>query len=363
MNMKEKLLLLFLFIVTIISAQPIGVVLPLSGIQDNPTSKPIVYYSVHFNEPIAGFTESDIDLSVSVPGTSAGAGNAFILPSPTIQTQDFIIGVDGMFTNGLISVTIPANSVASLSEGLGNYQTNTSSITYIPPSLAFSTYLGNTVNYTQNVQYEHISFIPSGVCEFSRFNTLGEALAEDYKALRYVNNTPSGVCVGVRVGKDGTPLQFNIFNDNLPTDLSTTLQNWVGGSDDNNITPFVFDGRYVTSSYAFINPGQIFYVMAKTNSSDFWITIEGLPQSSLNYLGNDDFSIQNKFTISPNPSNGFFNITSEESIQSVKVYNSLGQKVFQGNQTQIDISNQPKGIYFVDIVANNQKSTQKIILN
>ncbi len=356
-NMKIKLLaiLLLTFLQTI--AQP-TVTITLATGQTNPTSKPIAYFNVTFSEPVAGFTESDITLT----GSTSGAGNAFILSSPIIQTQNFKIGVDSMFTNGSIQINIPANSAASLNDGLGNLP-SVVSINYVVPLEIFSTNVGNVLNYAQNVQYTQIIFSPISSCEFTKHSYLSEATSSDHKALRYLNNTNFGVCVGVTVGKDFSPTRFNIFKDNLPTDVASTIANWVGGSDDNNATPFVFGGRYFTSSYAFIAPGQTFYVMAETNSSDFWITISGLPQSSLNYLANEKFDSQSKFTISPNPSNGFFNITSEGNIENVSVYNALGQRVFQGNQTQIDISNKPKGIYFVEVVANNHKSNQKIILN
>ena len=81
-------------------------------------------------------------------------------------------------------------------------------------------------------------------------------------------------------------------------------------------------------------------------------------------LATTDFEEQNKMiAVYPNPSSGVFVISSDKKIDSVTVYNSLGQKVYYGNQSKIDISNNSKGIYFIEITSDKQKTTQKIILN
>lgn len=55
-------------------------------------------------------------------------------------------------------------------------------------------------------------------------------------------------------------------------------------------------------------------------------------------------------TIAPNPSNGVFKINSIKNILSIKIYSIIGRVVYQSHQMQnIDLTNQPKGIYYCEI--------------
>ncbi len=63
--------------------------------------------------------------------------------------------------------------------------------------------------------------------------------------------------------------------------------------------------------------------------------------------------------IYPNPSNGYFNVKIDDLIgtKNIEVYSVLGQKIYSKsiveNESSIDLSNQPKGIYFYKISDNN----------
>ena len=83
-------------------------------------------------------------------------------------------------------------------------------------------------------------------------------------------------------------------------------------------------------------------------------------------------SIEEKQSISvfPNPSSGIFQITLDN-IQSenglVKIYNVLGETIFSVSivnpSTTIDLCDQPKGIYFIEIQTEQRSFTQKIIID
>lgn len=76
-------------------------------------------------------------------------------------------------------------------------------------------------------------------------------------------------------------------------------------------------------------------------------------------------------TIYPNPTTGIFQLTTDN-IQSAKleleIYNLLGEKVYMATKTNvgtnyiIDISNQPKGIYFVKIYDGDKIYSNKIVV-
>jgi hypothetical protein len=72
-------------------------------------------------------------------------------------------------------------------------------------------------------------------------------------------------------------------------------------------------------------------------------------------------------TIYPNPSNGLFVIKSEsDELKDIYVYNLLGDLIFEktaasGSQFTIDITDQPKGVYFVKIVEKEIVKTGRMI--
>ncbi|MEA3446055.1 MAG: T9SS type A sorting domain-containing protein [Bacteroidota bacterium] len=82
----------------------------------------------------------------------------------------------------------------------------------------------------------------------------------------------------------------------------------------------------------------------------------------------NESDISSPFTIFPNPSDGIFQIKFSSDIKKqrldIYVYNSLGQKIFSGhsgNNFQIDLRNQPDGIYFTRIIYGNNEWSQIII--
>jgi endonuclease I len=69
--------------------------------------------------------------------------------------------------------------------------------------------------------------------------------------------------------------------------------------------------------------------------------------------------------IYPTITNGIIHITNNENkTYNYSVYNILGQLINKNNTTDIiDISNNVKGLYFINLQTNNQTKTYKVILN
>ena len=72
-----------------------------------------------------------------------------------------------------------------------------------------------------------------------------------------------------------------------------------------------------------------------------------------------------KFSIYPNPSKGVFNIEDLSNSAFIKVFNAYGKLLpIKINNTELDLSNQPNGIYLVNIQDSNLGFyTKKIILD
>ncbi len=71
------------------------------------------------------------------------------------------------------------------------------------------------------------------------------------------------------------------------------------------------------------------------------------------------------FKYYPNPVNNVLNVSLNQIIDSIEVYNLLGQKVItatpNANQTQLDVSNLTEGAYLVKVTSNNQTKSFKVL--
>lgn len=69
----------------------------------------------------------------------------------------------------------------------------------------------------------------------------------------------------------------------------------------------------------------------------------------------------------PNPSDGIFNLTlADENRYTVKVYNMMGQKIYENdnviNQHIIDIKGYPNGIYYIEVSNGEFKCSHKVTI-
>ena len=86
------------------------------------------------------------------------------------------------------------------------------------------------------------------------------------------------------------------------------------------------------------------------------------------FAGLDDISLEdNSITLYPNPTNTEVNISSENIINSIEIYNSLGQSVYysvvNSMEKTIDISSFVNGVYILGVNTENGVIRKKIIKN
>ena len=73
------------------------------------------------------------------------------------------------------------------------------------------------------------------------------------------------------------------------------------------------------------------------------------------------------FVIYPNPTSSLITIKSDSNISNIEIINLMGEKIFQQNtngfQTVIDLSHQPKGVYFIRLMKGHSLvATDKLLL-
>ena len=73
----------------------------------------------------------------------------------------------------------------------------------------------------------------------------------------------------------------------------------------------------------------------------------------------DSFS----FKVFPNPAKTFFNIQlSKGEVEKIGIYNHLGQLLNHQKQGTVDITQLSSGLYFVEVISNLGRSTQKVLI-
>ena len=81
---------------------------------------------------------------------------------------------------------------------------------------------------------------------------------------------------------------------------------------------------------------------------------------------------ENAFRVSPNPSDGMIQLANQQPagqpILKIDIFNTMGEKIYQSSnpvmdQSQVDLSAQPNGMYFIQALFRDKTCTQKILIS
>ena len=79
-------------------------------------------------------------------------------------------------------------------------------------------------------------------------------------------------------------------------------------------------------------------------------------------LSTSDFALST-LKLYPNPAANYFEVETEHSIDSLKIFNLLGQEMISvENETRINISSLQTGSYLVQISSGDKKTTKRLIV-
>lgn len=286
-----------------------------------------------------GFTYNFTNLT---PGESRTI--AVTMQVPTIPT----VSLGDLVTN-TASISIPSNDI--------NVNNNNSSLT----QTIVGSYDPNDKAESHGPQIQHSTFS-----------------ANDY--LTYT----------IRFENTGTAEAINIrVDDVLNADLDETTVRMVTASH-----PYVLDrvGSHLTWRFDGVNlepsiPGNSVighgYIVFQVKPKAGYVIGDVIPNTANIYfdfnpaivtntwttefvlqLSNPDFAF-NDFDYYPNPVKNSLTISSESTIDSIEIYSVLGQKVksikVNDIQTEIDLSELNRGLYFVKATSSGQEKTIKII--
>lgn len=136
---------------------------------------------------------------------------------------------------------------------------------------------------------------------------------------------------------------------------------------DSNFVPLACDDDGGSGTYSLIaldnlTPGDLVFIrvwaFGNTQNGTFKI-------SAYNELLSTSENAIATMAAFPNPTKEIVTIKADAAIQSIEVMNILGQKIFSianaGTQTQIDLSNQPAGVYIANVVTETGRESIKLV--
>ncbi len=140
----------------------------------------------------------------------------------------------------------------------------------------------------------------------------------------------------------------------------------VSGTNITDLTPTIAISDFASISpdsgtpQDFTNPVE-YTVTAENNDEQIWTVTVDIETGILN-------SVINHFLVYPNPSNGilYFNLKESERPLRVEITNINGKTIYTSffsdlkSENQIDLSNHPKGIYFITIETSKSTYTRKL---
>jgi len=114
------------------------------------------------------------------------------------------------------------------------------------------------------------------------------------------------------------------------------------------------DGTNVTNEFLTIWRNAAFMLTGRTVPTTLFVPVLGVKQNSL---------IDNSVSVSPNPTSGVVTVNSASEVQAITVFDTTGKQVLsESNTITVNLSNQAKGVYLVQVQTENGSATKKVIV-
>ncbi len=116
---------------------------------------------------------------------------------------------------------------------------------------------------------------------------------------------------------------------------------------------------------AYLNAAfKVKFIYDDENFLSWGLGIDNFKLSNTSIAGLDELSLKG-FSYYPNPTNGIVNLSANEKIDKIRVFNVIGQEVIRESpsnfDTKIDMNNLPTGTYFVNVQVANKVGTFKML--
>lgn len=194
----------------------------------------------------------------------------------------------------------------------------------------------------------------------------------DYLVTGYMKSTPpydfiykrtDGTTVEIVSKNLGATASFTVLDNKMYHGISDGRGLWVtDGTETGTVQLLVSPPNIVNYPYAYKN--TIFFNNYGSGTGyELWSYTPSTTTMGISTIQNT----QTEINIYPNPSNGTFTFVSAVRLVNLKIYNLLGENIYSeklnSEKTEINLTNEPKGVYFYQIVdEKNDVKTGKIII-
>lgn len=137
-----------------------------------------------------------------------------------------------------------------------------------------------------------------------------------------------------------------------------------GNNNDGKIVVLSSSGSLIST----ITTGLLMpYSITFDNNGDVLITDVGdgkIKKLNVASLTVTDFSYKDEVKIYPNPTSDFVEVSSDEKIKKITLFDETGRQVFkqENPENKISIAQHPKGLYMMNLIFENDKTTTRKIL-
>ena len=298
---------------------------------------------------IAGGTEAAWNIEYGVPDFTLGAGT-------TVAVTANSYTLSGLTANTSYDIYVQADC------GSGDTSLWVGPITIftgycVPSSSSSSTYIDSVTSTGEfsDLNNGDNGYSDSGYGDYFSTYAIQSLAGESFDLTATIVGGTAGFAVWID------------YNNDLTFDSTEVVYNTTGYSNG----PFtatialpetLADGDYrmrLIVDWNDSNPDDACLAATRAEAEDYKITIDSS-------LGMDTLSTSN-FTYFPNPVNNVLSIKAQASIDSITVYNMLGQTVVRSTPntttTAVDMSELQTGAYFVQVAINNSIETVRVLKN
>ena len=290
-------------------------------------------------------TSSQSGTAPGIASTRTSTGNGFLFS--TLSGNDLLLQMGGTnyYSHGFTNIEgTGCNHIAVASTGAGALQFYLNG-SALGGTIPCSTSVSSTGNLYIGYDEVNTNVLNGNINEFRIWNTTRTA-AQIADNMTTVFPAGTSNLVGY--------WRFNEIGDQTIYDQSSTANNGYLGTSPNNYTSYN-PTRTSTACYS------------GDRLSDSQETVHYTPIDSSN------FTTTNTVKIYPNPSPGVVNIqisaTTQPTDLTIVIYNSVGQQVYSNNAPtggnkpfKADLSNQPAGLYVVQVTVSGEAISQKVII-
>lgn len=270
-----------------------------------------------------------------------------------LSIDGFVIAVE-IAGNGVYYPAYNINTLLELVPGKAYYVKTTAAGSFTFPACAAD----KGYSYNKPVRSENITnwndVTYTGVSHTVIFSENTASLLENGDVIGAFTN--GGLCAGMTI-VNSTTTAMSLFADDISTGdvdgfAEGEMLNFRVMRPSTN-EEFILDVTYNVQSPNF---DGLFAVSGLSVIDNFTMSITGINNPSLSGL-----------SIYPNPSTGIFNISvngMDNNIDYV-IMNAQGQQVVEGkllNSQEIDLTSQPKGVYFIKFTGNNVLRIEKVVV-